>query len=76
LHKTKWGWGCTGYKDGCKYTINGTVASKKLTEKQVSDLLTKGKTSQIKGFKSKTGKSFSAALRLNDENKIEFDFGK
>lgn len=76
LHKTKWGWGCTGYKDGCKFTINGTVASKKLTEKQVSDLLTKGKTSQIKGFKSKAGKSFSAVLKLNDEFKIEFDFGK
>ncbi|WP_205621066.1 topoisomerase C-terminal repeat-containing protein [Salsuginibacillus kocurii] len=37
------------------------VAGKKLTDKQVETLLTKGKTGKIKGFKGKNG-SFEARL--------------
>ncbi len=41
----------------------------------VKRLLTKGETAVLKGFKSKAGKSFSAALVLK-EGKVEFDFTK
>ena len=76
IRKTPFGWGCEGYKKGCKFTISGTIAGKKLTENHVKTLLTKGKTSEIKGFKSKAGKKFNAKLKLDDSNKISFDFSK
>lgn len=72
--KMKWGYGCTGYKEGCKFTIPNEIAGKKLTEKNVKTLIEKGQTSIIKGFKSKTGKPFDAALKI-DEGKVAFDFG-
>ena len=64
LKLQSWGLGCTGYKEGCKFSINGTVAGKKLTESQIKALLDKGETGLIKGFKSKTGKKFDAKLKF------------
>lgn len=72
--KRNWGWGCSGYKDGCKFSISLTIAGKKLTDKQVETLIKERETHVIKGFKSKTGKEFEAMLVLNDENKIIFEF--
>ena len=72
--KTKWGYGCSGYKDGCKFTISGKIAGKTITEAQVKTLLSKGKTSYLKGFTSKAGKQFQAALVLNEKYQIEFQF--
>ena len=77
LRMQKWGVGCTGYKDGCKFSINGTIAGKKLTESQIRALLDEGKTKLIKGFKSKSRKSFDAKLQLtieNGETKLQFIF--
>ena len=67
-------YGCTEFKNGCKYTIWKEIAHKKLTPKNVEDLLQKGKTSLIKGFKSKTGSDFEAHLVLDKELKIGFEF--
>ena len=71
MRKTKFGYGCTGYPE-CKFLI-GEVAHKKLTDKQISDLLTKGQTGVIKGFKKKDGGKFDAMLRL-ENGKIAFAF--
>lgn len=66
--------GCSEYKNGCKFSINKTMSEKKLTEKNIKDLLEKGITSTIKGFKSnKTGKSFDAKLKIK-ENKVVYEF--
>ena len=62
---------CTRYPE-CKFLI-GEVAHKKLTDKQISDLLTKGQTGVIKGFKKKDGGKFDAMLRL-ENGKIAFAF--
>jgi DNA topoisomerase III len=51
------------------------VASKKLTEKNILDLLKKGKTTLIKGFKSKAKKPFDARLKLEEDFRVTFDFG-
>ena len=67
-------YGCSRYREGCPFTIWKVVAKKKLTQKQVTTLLTRGHTGRIKGFKSKAGKSFEARLKLDDEFKIAFDF--
>ena len=55
------------------------MAEKALTEANVKELLTEGRTSTIRGFKSKTGKKFDARVALNkDENGkvtgLKFDF--
>lgn len=75
--KNKFGnFGCSNRKNGCKFTIYRTVAGKKLTESNVKDLLSKGKTREIKGFTSKAGKKFNAVLVLGDDGKISFEFNK
>ncbi|HGD7085768.1 TPA: DNA topoisomerase [Enterococcus faecium] len=69
-------YGCSGYKDGCKFTLPKRWSQKALTKKNVQDLLSKRETSLIKGFKSKKGSNFSAKLTLNDEMKLAFEFPK
>lgn len=60
----------------CDFKIWSTVAEKKITKSMVETLLKKGKTSEITGFKSKTGKTFSAKLTLQDKTtgKVGFVF--
>ncbi len=77
---TPFGYGCSNYKQdksGCGFNI-GDIAGVHLSEEQVKSLLTEGKTSTIRGFKSKAGKRFDAALKLekNEEGRssIMFDF--
>ncbi|MGX7132413.1 type IA DNA topoisomerase [Enterococcus sp. JM9B] len=69
-------YGCSGYKDGCKFTLPKRWSQKALTKKNVQDLLSKRETSLIKVFKSKKGSNFSAKLTLNDEMKLAFEFPK
>jgi len=44
-------YGCAQYKEGCKFVIPFVFMGKKLSNKQLNDLITKGKTTKIKGFK-------------------------
>ncbi|MBQ7919798.1 MAG: topoisomerase C-terminal repeat-containing protein [Lachnospiraceae bacterium] len=81
IAKNSFGYGCLNYKkddpNSCKFSI-GKIASKDLTEAQVKELLTEGKTSTIYGFKSKAGKKFDACLVLEKDeegsHRINFDF--
>ncbi|WP_010287696.1 type IA DNA topoisomerase [Kurthia massiliensis] len=68
-------YGCTNYKAGCKMTISKIVAQKKISPKQLTDLVTKGETAILKGFKSKKGNPFSAKLKL-ENGKVTFDFAE
>ncbi|WP_003542029.1 DNA topoisomerase III [Desulfotomaculum nigrificans] len=72
--ETSKSYGCSGYKDGCKFTIWKEIAGKKISPKQAGDLLSKGKTGIIKGFKGKSGKTFDAILVIGEGGKIEFNF--
>lgn len=71
--KTSFGYGCKNYNRdnpdaSCKFNI-GTIASVKLNDGQLKELLTDGITSLISGFKSKTGNKFEARIALaKDEN--------
>lgn len=60
-------------KEGC-LIIFKNIASKDITDKQITDLITKLKTGLIKGFKSKAGKDFEACLVFDQEYKIKFSF--
>lgn len=66
-------YGCSSYKNGCNISFNKELLGKKLTPTQIKQLCEKGKTSKLKGFTSKSGRKFEAALSLKD-NKIEFIF--
>ncbi|MFZ5592492.1 MAG: topoisomerase C-terminal repeat-containing protein, partial [Bacillota bacterium] len=70
----KKGFGCSGWKDGCKFVIWKEVAGKKITAKQAETLLAGKQTGVLKGFRSKAGKEFSAALKLAAGGKVEFVF--
>ncbi|CAA9242818.1 MAG: DNA topoisomerase III [uncultured Adhaeribacter sp.] len=68
-------YGCSRFREGCGFVVPFSLAGKSLSEKNITDLLTKGKTPQIKGFTStKTGNKFDAALKLNEEWKVIFQF--
>lgn len=71
--RNRYGYGCTGYKDGCNFRINLVICNRVISKNNVILLLRDGKTSKIRGFVSKNNKSFDAYLKLN-EGKIEFSF--
>ncbi len=58
----------------CGLTVFRNKSGKDLSDSQIKDLLTKGKTGVIKGFKSKENKPFDAALMFDDAHKIVFSF--
>lgn len=58
----------------CRLTVFRNKSGKDLTDGQLKDLLTKGKTGIIKGFKSKENKPFDAAVAFDAEYKTIFQF--
>ncbi|MBQ6893806.1 MAG: topoisomerase C-terminal repeat-containing protein, partial [Clostridia bacterium] len=73
VRRTTFGYGCSNYKDGCKFGVNRVICGRVISKKNIQLLLTEGKTSKIKGFISKAGKPFDAVLRL-ENNGAKFDF--
>lgn len=75
--QTPFGYGCAAYDknnpESCRFSI-GKIAGVKLKEASVKELLQNGKTSPIQGFIAKTGMMFEAALKLDEEKKVVFDF--
>jgi DNA topoisomerase-3 len=55
LIKGKTAYGCSAYKDGCKFILPFEVYGKKISEKQFLRLLQKGSTVNLKGFKTDSG---------------------
>ena len=54
--------------------LSTEAARKELTDKQLAELLTKGKTGTIRGFVKNGGGTFDAALTLDDQFKTSFVF--
>ncbi len=75
--QTPFGYGCAAYDknnpESCRFSI-GKIAGVKLKEASLKELLQNGKTSPIQGFIAKTGMMFEAALKLDEEKKVVFDF--
>ena len=75
---TPFGYGCSNYKKedpehSCRFMI-GKIASVKLKEAHVKQLLTVGKTDVIEGFVARTGMKFDAPLKLTEDGQVTFDF--
>lgn len=60
----------------CGMPMFKQVAGKLLTDADVTDLLTKGKTRTLNGFTSKQGKSFSAAIAFDENFNTKFVFAE
>lgn len=74
VKRNKFGYGCSEYKNGCRFSINSYICGRAISLRNVKMLLSEGKTSKIKGFVSqKTGRSFDAVLKLTD-GRCVFDF--
>lgn len=73
VKKNRYGYGCMGYKNGCKFHISSSICKRAISVSNAKMLLETGATSKIIGFTSKGGKSFDAVLKLKDGN-IVFDF--
>lgn len=63
---------CENWKE-CGFSIWKKICGKKLTQSNLMELLKKGYTKKLKGFTSKSGKKFEAALILED-NKVKLKF--
>jgi len=60
----------------CGHSIWRTVAGKLLSEATMKKVIMTGHTQVLKGFTSKAGKEFEAALQLGEDGRIGFDFSK
>lgn len=58
----------------CKFVVFKNKGQKALTDKNIMDLIKHNKTSLIKGFKNKEGKSFDAYLIFEDGFQIKYKF--
>ena len=64
--------------DGTTFKTKGAVfrskGEKTLTDSQITDLVTKGKTSLIKGFKNRDAKAFDAHITFDKDFRTVYDF--
>ncbi len=75
VRKTIKGAGCSRFKEGCNFSIWRQVNGKTLTEEHIRQLITKGRTEFIKGFKKKDrSATYDARLVLTDDFKVRLEF--
>lgn len=60
--------------EGCDFHVFREVCGTLLTEDNIRDLLTTGRTPVLKGLTSKAGKKFNARLVLNEDYTTSFEF--
>lgn len=73
LIKGKAAWGCSAYKEGCTFRIPFEMYGKKLTAANVEQLVLRGKTGKLSGFKSPDGSTLSCRLKLSPDFNIEIE---
>jgi len=71
--KSRYGYGCMNYKEGCKFHIGGVICKRVISIANAKMILETGKSPKIQGFTSKAGKPFDAVLKL-ENGKVIFDF--
>ena len=70
----KTGYSCSGYKDGCEFSVYGFICHRVISKVNMQMLLETGRTSKIRGFIGKSGRPFDAYLKLDENKKVVFDF--
>ena len=67
-------YGCSNWRNGCRFVVWKVIAQKEITTDIVQQLLKSQVTHTLAGFTSKTGKPFDAKLRVIG-GEVKFDFG-
>lgn len=69
------GYGCSNFREGCKFVIWKISFGKTLTDSMIKTLIEKGKTNKLK-LKSNDGRSYDARIVLKDANTggLELEF--
>ena len=67
------GYGCMGYADGCEFRMGLSFCKREVPILEIKRMFAEGKTARLGGFVSRTGKLFSARLKL-EGGKVAFDF--
>jgi DNA topoisomerase-3 len=60
----------------CDYSLWKIVAGRQYEPAEIETLLSERHVGPLIGFRNKMGRSFSAAIKLNDDHLPEFDFGQ
>ncbi|WP_153132352.1 DNA topoisomerase III [Dechloromonas hortensis] len=61
---------------GCDYSLWKIVAGRQFEPAEIDTLINEGQIGPLTGFRNKMGRTFAAAIKLNDEKLPEFDFGQ
>jgi len=59
----------------CDFSIWKAISGRIFEAEEVDQLIRERQLGPLQGFRSRLGKPFAAVLKLNAENKVEFDFG-
>jgi DNA topoisomerase-3 len=60
----------------CDFNLWKVISGREWAPEEVAELITKRTIGPLTGFRSRMGRPFAAVLKLNDEQRIEFDFGQ
>ena len=60
----------------CDFSLWKVISGREWAPEEVAQLISKRFVGPLTGFRSRMGKPFAAGIRLNDEYRIEFDFGQ
>jgi len=60
----------------CDFTLWRVISGREWAPEELAELFTKRFVGPLTGFRSKQGRPFSAGIRLNNEMRLEFDFGQ
>jgi DNA topoisomerase-3 len=60
----------------CDFSLWRVISGREWTPEELAELFTKRFVGPLNGFRSKQGRPFSAGIRLTDELRLEFDFGR
>ena len=61
---------------GCDYALWKIVAGRQFEPAEIDTLINEKQIGPLTGFRNKMGRTFAAAIKLNDKMEPEFDFGQ
>jgi DNA topoisomerase-3 len=60
----------------CDFSLWKVVSGREWAPEEVEELIRNRRIGPLTGFRSRQGRPFAASMRLNDEQRAEFDFGQ
>jgi DNA topoisomerase-3 len=60
----------------CDFAVWRILSGRQFEPAEIEELIRERKIGPLQGFRSRLGKPFAAIIKLNDEFKLEFDFGQ